>query len=185
MKASTARQLEKSTEDYIRENFKFVNIRGESSRLKLRELEEKMSVAATSVECNYYEWAEDHGCLVYVIGVDRYEMLTGLEFEEPSRPTRSHPDIDNDTSAEERTDLKADNNDNLQPWYTLQGALKGLTANLRDAIDPKYYQERKKPFLGYKKVATRVYLDHIKKEWCVLGTEETRLIKQHYFRRWN
>jgi hypothetical protein len=44
--------------------------------LKLRELEEEMSVAATSVECDYYAWAEDHGCLVYVIGVDRYEALT-------------------------------------------------------------------------------------------------------------
>ena len=56
--------------------------------MKLRELEEEMSVAATYVECNYYEWAEDHGCLVYVIGVNRYEALTGLDFEEPSRPTR-------------------------------------------------------------------------------------------------
>jgi len=52
-------------------------------------------------------------------------------------------------------------------------------------IDPKYYQELKKPLLGYKKVAIRYYLDHIKKEWCVLDTEETRLIKQHYFRGWN
>lgn len=185
MKTSTARQLEKITEDYIRENFKFVKIQGEPSRLKLRELEEEMSVAATSVECDYYEWAEDHGCLAYVIGVDRYEALTGLEFEEPSRPTRTHPDIDDNTSLEERADLKAENDENLESWYTLQGALKGLTANLRDAIDPKYYQELKKPLLGYKKVTIREYIEHIKKEWCVLDTEETRRIKLNYFRGWN
>ena len=40
MKTSTACQLEKITEDYIRENFKFVKVQGEFSRLKLRELEE-------------------------------------------------------------------------------------------------------------------------------------------------
>ena len=78
-----------------------------------------MSFAATSVECDYYEWAEDHGCLAYIIGVDRYEALPGLEFEEPSRPTRTHPDIDDDTSLEERVDLKAENDENLEAWYTL------------------------------------------------------------------
>ena len=185
MKTSTVRQLEKITEDYIRENFKFVKIQGEPSRLKLWELEEEMSVAATSVECDYYEQAEDHGCLAYTKGVDRYKALTGLKFEEPSRLTRIHPDIDDDTSLEERADLKAEKDENLEAWYALQGALKGLTANLRDAIDPKYYQELKKPLLGYKKVAIRDYFEHIKKEWCVLDTEETRLIKQHYFCGWN
>ena len=48
MKTSTVRQLEKITEDYIRENFKFVKIQREPSRLKLQELEEEMSVVATS-----------------------------------------------------------------------------------------------------------------------------------------
>jgi len=66
MKVSSARQLEKIMEDYIQENFKFVKIQGGPSRLKLRELEEDMSVAATSVECDYYEWAEDHGCFSLV-----------------------------------------------------------------------------------------------------------------------
>ena len=150
-------------DDYIQENFKFVKIQGESSRLKLRELEEEMSVAATSVEYDYYDWAEDHGCLVYVIAVNRYEALTDLEFEEPSRPPRTHPDIDDDTSPEERADPKAENDESLEAWYILHDALKGLTANLRDAIDPKYYQELKKPLLGYKKVAIRDYLEHIKK----------------------
>ena len=88
-------------------------------------------------------------------------------------------------SLEERADLKAENDENPESWYTLQGALKGFTVNLHDAIDPKYYQELKKPLLGYKKVAIRDYFDHIKKEWCVLDTKETRLIKQHYFCRWN
>ena len=73
-----------------------------------------MSVAATSVEYDYYEWAEDHGCLAYVIGVDRYDALTDLEFEEPSRPTRTHPDINDDMSLEERADLKAENDENLE-----------------------------------------------------------------------
>jgi len=110
MKASSARQLEKIADDYIRENFEFVKIQGEPSRLKLRELEEEMSLAPTSVECDYYEWAEDHGCLVYGIGIDRYKAnaLTNLEFEEPSRPTRTHPDIEEDTSAEKHADLKAE-----------------------------------------------------------------------------
>ena len=114
MKTSTVRQLEKITKDYIRENFKFVKIQGEPSRLKLRELKEEMSVAATSVECDYYDWAEDHICLVCVIGVDRYKELAYLEFEEPIHPTRTHPDIDDDTSLEERAGLKAENDENLE-----------------------------------------------------------------------
>ena len=83
------------------------------------ELEEEISASATSVECDYYDWAEDHGCLIYIIGLNRYEALTDLGFEEPSRPTRTHPDIDNDMSLEERVDLKAENDENREAWYTL------------------------------------------------------------------
>jgi len=147
-----------------------------------------MSAAATSVECNYCHWADDHGCLVYVIGIDRYDVLTELEFEDPSCPTRTHPDIDNDTSLDERAELEAENDKTLEAWYTLQGALKRLTGNMHDTIDPnhpKHYQELTKLLLCYKKVTIRDYFDHIKKKWCVRNTDDTRLIKQHYFRRWN
>ena len=114
MKVSSARYLEKFTEGYICENFKFVKIQGEPSRLKLRQLEEEMSVVATSVECDYYKQAEDHVCLVYGIGTDRYKTLNGLKYEKPSHPTRNHSDIDNGTSTEERIDIKAEDDAHIE-----------------------------------------------------------------------
>jgi len=78
--------------------------------------------------------------------------LTEFKFEEPTFPTITHPDIEDDISSEEHADLKLENNEHLEDWYTLQCALKGLTTNLYDTINPKYYQELKKPLLGHKKV---------------------------------
>jgi len=118
-----------------------------------------------------------------------------LEYKEPGCPTRTHPDIDNDTSLEEHADLKAkaENDENLEAWYTLQGALKGLTANLRDTTDPKYYQELKKLLLGYKMVAIRDYFAQIKKSGVCStpkrpdsssSTTSTDGIKRQRKRRW-
>jgi len=152
----------------IRENHLFTKIHGRSTRTKVQLLIDEARNAVTSVNLDLYEWAQDYG-------LERYQEVTGIELEEEDgdivRPSKTHPDIDEDTTDAERAELKADHEAHQEAWFMQQGGIKGITANISDALDEKYYEQLKQRLIGYKKVTIKQYIDHLHNVWCKLDTE--------------
>ena len=104
--ASAARQTQKASSDSARER-KFMKINGQPTRKDYTCLCKEVQEASTQ-EYVPYPGAEDNGYLAEVLGDARYTALTELEYETPEeKPSAIHPAIDEDTTAEERAELKA------------------------------------------------------------------------------
>jgi len=114
MKITSAQQAETAVMQQIRENHLFTKIHGRSTRTKVQLLIDEARNAVTSVNLDLYEWAQDYG-------LERYQEVTGIELEEEDgdivRPSKTHPDIDEDTTDAERAELKADHETHQEAWF--------------------------------------------------------------------
>ena len=166
--ASTARQTQKAASDSARER-KFTKINGRPTRKDYNRLCKEVQEASTQ-EYVPYPGAEDNGYLAEILGDTRYTALTELEYEKPDeKPSAIHPDIDEDTTAEERAELKAEQAELIETWWDRLGWIKGTGHNIRAALDKKYYQLLQEGLLKYKKVEPKQYLDHLANKWCRLS----------------
>ena len=68
----------------------------------------------------------------------KYTALTGLDYEKPEeKPPAVHPDIDKDTTEEEKAELKAEQAETIEAWWARLGWIEGTGYNIRVALDKK------------------------------------------------
>ena len=127
--ASTARQTQKAASDCARDR-KFTKINGRPTRKEYTPLCKEVQEASTQ-EYVPYEGAEDNGYLAEILGNTRYMALTTLVYEKPDeKPSAIHPDIDKDTTAEERAELKAEQAELIESWWARLGWIEGTCYNI-------------------------------------------------------
>ena len=115
----------------------------------------------------------------------KYTALTGLDHEKPEgKPPALHPDIDEDTTEEEKAELKAEQAEIIEVWWARLGWIEGTGHNIREALDKKYYQQLQRTLLQYKKIEPKEYLDHLAHKWCRLSTQVKKELKEAYFVPW-
>jgi hypothetical protein len=66
-----------------------------------------------------------------------------------------------------------------------QGFLKGVTANLRDAIDEQFYSQLKHHHTAYRNTTPFQILKHINSTWCPLDVQSKKKLKDAYFAQWD
>jgi hypothetical protein len=105
--------------------------------------------------------------------------LTELEYEKPEeKPSAVHPDIDKDTTEEEKAELKAEQAELIEARWARLGWIKGTGHNIRAALDEKYYQQLQHKLLQYKKINPKKYLDHLANKWCRLSIQVKKELKE-------
>ena len=181
--ASTARQTQKAASDSAKER-KFTKINGRPTRKDYTRLCKEVQEASTQ-EYVPYEGAEDNGYLAEILGDTRYTALTTLVYEKPDeKPSAIHPDIDENTTDEERAELKAEQAELIEAWWARLGWIEGTGHNIRAALDEKYYQLLQEGLLKYKKVEPKQYLDHLANKWCRLSVQVKKEMREAYFAPW-
>lgn len=182
MKFTTAKQTEQSAYEQVRLN-PFTKIHGRPSRLDRNTLREELCAAASEVDMPYEE-SGDFGLLGEVMEADEYTTITALTYYPLEKPSAYDEDITEEMDHHERKQLEAEHNERLEAWHTRKGALRGLTENIRDALDEKFYIALKRQVIAYKTVTVRDYIQHLDVKWCKLDTRVIKNMKDHYYRGW-
>ena len=101
-KASSARQTQNAASDSVKEK-NLTKINGQPTKKDYTRLFKEVQAAFTQ-EYVTYEGAKDNGYLPEILGEEKYTALTGLDYEKPEGkpPPVHHPDIDEDTTEEEK-----------------------------------------------------------------------------------
>ena len=129
----------------------FTRIHGRPSRSDYEILKQEAAMIASEVEDITYDWSRDagtpgdkYGLLAEKLGVDEYDHLTGIStYVEETEPATYDGTID-DTTPTHTHKRKEEEWERVRScWYIRKGFLKGVTANLRDAIDEQYYSQLK------------------------------------------
>ena len=70
-------------------------------------------------------------------------------------------------------------------WYIWKGFLKGVTANLHDAIDEQYFSQLKHLHTAYCNTTPFPLLEHLNSTWCPLNVQVNKKLKNAYFAQWD
>jgi hypothetical protein len=70
-------------------------------------------------------------------------------------------------------------------WYICKGFLKGVTANLRDAIYKQFYSQLKYCHTTYRNTNPFQILDHLDSTWRPLDVQAKKKLKDTYFSKWD
>ena len=159
-KASSARQTQKASSDSAKER-KSTKINGRSTRKDYTRLCKEVQ-AASSQEYVPYEGAKDNIYLAEILGSAKYTAFTGLDYEKPEgKPPAVHLDIDEDTTEEEKAELKDEQAETIEAWWARLGWIEGTGHNIHAALYKKYYQQLQHTLFQYKKIESKQYLNHL------------------------
>ena len=70
-------------------------------------------------------------------------------------------------------------------WYICKGFLKGVTANLCNAINEQFYSQLKHRHTAYCNTTPFQILEHLNSTWCPLNVQAKKKLKDAYFAQWD
>jgi hypothetical protein len=144
-------------------------IHGHPSWSNYEILKQEAATIASEVEDITYNWSRDattgdeYGLLGDILGVNDYDHQTGIDtYVEETEPDTYDGTIDDTTPTHTRK-RKEEEWERLRTcWYIQKGFLKGVTANLRDAIDEQFYSQLKHRRTAYRNTTPFQLLEHLK-----------------------
>ena len=182
MKFTTAKQTEQAAYEQVKLT-PFTQIQGRPTRLDRNTLREECCTAASEVDMPFEECG-DYGLLGEIMEEEEYTEVTGLEYAAPDYPGTYDEEITEDMDDHERKTMEAAHTERLEAWHTRKGALRGICASIREAMDEKYDLALKRPIIAYKKVEVTDYIHQHDTKWCKLDTKVKKAMKEHYYRGW-
>jgi hypothetical protein len=188
---STARTAETTAFENVRAT-PFTRIHGRPSRSDYEILKQEAATIASEVEEITYDWSRDattgdeYGLLGDILGVDDYDHQTGIDtYVEETEPDTYDGTI-NDTTPTHTRKRKEEEWERIRTcWYIRKGFLKGVTANLRDAIDEQFYSQLKHRHTAYRNTTPFQLLEHLNSTWCPLDVQAKKKLKDAYFTQWD
>ena len=179
LKFTTAKQTKEAAYKAITP---FTRVHGRPTYGKRTMLREQALKKLGGVDTPYSDWG-----LIGELAKDReFTRLTGeRKYEAQEEPDEQHPDIEDargDEIAIRR--LEALNIEAQQAWCVRKGALQGICAQYRRAVDEKYYKHLEKRIVGYKGVTIREYFDHLNEVWVRVSTKVVKEARDQYFCGW-
>jgi hypothetical protein len=148
MSSSSAKAAEMMSYDAIRAT-PFTQIHGRPTRQDYKSLKKEASDIASKVENITFAWscdtatAEEYGLLAEIIGDIEYTHLTNLIWTQETEPTVYDPAITAATVTHTRKRMEEDWEEKRKSWFIWKGFLRGVTMNMRDALDKQYYLQLK------------------------------------------
>ena len=157
-------------------------IRGRPTMKDKLSLREAVYKAATTVPTlDSYPTMGEYGILALCMSTPDFLAKTQWNFVEPTKPDLVDATITNATTDYQKEKKSAINDQKILDWNTMQGAVDGLTENIRDALDEMYYVQLEDNVVGYKKVKITAYFNHLDNVWCKMDTSAKNEMRQKYF----
>jgi hypothetical protein len=188
MKVASTHQAEVTAYDAIRMK-PLTTIVGRPNIRDRNNLHEELCELAVSIDLSF-KWATgndgtNYGALAEVMETAAYTALSGQTWINETLPAAFDATIGTTTSAYNMSKRSAEHEDRRYAFATLVGIRKGLTENIRDAMEPQYYQQLKAKTIGYKKVTVKQYIAHLDDQWCKLDTMAVVEMKKGFFQPWD
>ena len=188
---STARAAEASAYENVRAN-PFTRIHGRPTRGDYEIIKHEAATLASKVEDITYAWSRDpvtgdeYGLLAKILGLDEYDHQTGIDtYVEETKPSTYDPAITVATPTHTRKRLEEEWERVRTCWYIRKGFLKGVTANLRDALGEQFYAQLKHRHSAYRNITPFQILEHLNTIWCPLDVQAKKKLKDAYFAKWD
>ena len=153
---STARAAETTAFENARSTL-LTRIHGRPSRSDYEILKQEAATIASKVEDITYGWSRDagtgneYGLLAEILGDNEYGHQTGIITYVKEAESDTYDGSIDDTTPTHTQKHKEEEWERLCTcWYICKGFLKGVTANLRDAIDKQFYSQLKQCHTAYR-----------------------------------
>ena len=185
MSSSSAKAAEMMSYDAIRAT-PFTQIHGRPTRQDYKSLKKEASDIASKVENITFAWscdtatAEEYGLLAEIIGDIEYTHLTNLIWTQETEPTVYDPAITAATVTHTRKRMEEDWEEKRKSWFIWKGFLRGVTMNMRDALDKQYYLQLKHINTAYRNTTPIQILDYLDTQWCPLEVHARNLLKAEF-----
>ena len=157
---ATYHDLEYMVYKWVR-NRPFTRILGKPTWAQVENVCQDLCDLALEAEVSY-DWEGKYGLLGVIMGAVKYQSETGLNMIDPTKPPNTYAGIAAASTAHNTRVLTAENDLLKHDWAKVTGFLTGAGENLRDALDPKYYDQLSEPSFRYKRIHPRHYFVHLK-----------------------
>jgi hypothetical protein len=142
---STAKQAKTNAFESIRAT-PFTRVHKRPTRRDYEVLKEEACAPASEVDDITYAWSknvtDNYGLLADILGVDKYDDLTGnVTYAIPHEPASYDPNITDATPTHTRKQMEEEWELVWTSWFIRKGFLCGVVDNLRDALDEQYYSQ--------------------------------------------
>jgi len=139
---STTKSIEAEAFEAVRAT-PFTKIHRRPSRNDYEMLKKEASDLAVELEDITYEWTrsptgEEYGLLAEIIGEDEYQHLTNLTWEQETEPGPYDPAINDTTPTHARKQMEQEWERTRETWAIRKGFLRGVAANMREALDENW-----------------------------------------------
>jgi hypothetical protein len=72
-----------------------------------------------------------------------------------------------------------------EAWFIQKGFLRGVTMNMREALDEQYYLQLKNINTAYRNTTPIQILEHLDTQWCPLNGRTRKLLKAEFHADWD
>jgi len=188
--SSTAKTAETTAYEAVRAQ-PLTRIHGRPTRTDYERIKKEASDLASEVEDIVYNWARDpatgteYGLLAEIIGEPEYNLLTGVTWTQEVEPDKYDPAITAATATHTRKRMEEDWEEYRQSWYIRKGFLRGMTMNMRDALDEAYYSQLKHVTTAYRNTTPLQILEHLDTRWCPLDIRAKKQLKAEFYADWD
>ena len=149
----------------------FTQIHGRPLRSAYKILKQEATIAS-KVEDITYDWSRntvtgnEYGLLAKILGVNKYDHQTGISmYVEETEPANYDLSVTDLTPTHTRNRLEEEWERVQTCWHICKGFLKGVTANLRDALDKQFYSQLKHRHTAYRSTTPFQILKHLDTTW--------------------
>jgi len=139
----------------------FTRIHGPPTRNDYKLLKKEASDSASKVENITFTWScdtatgDEYRLLEEIIGPAEYTHLTNLNWAQEMEPAAYDPAIQATTVVHTRKRMEEEWEEKHELWFIRKGFLRGVTINMRDALDEQYYSQLKNINTAYRNTKHR------------------------------
>ena len=190
MPSSSVKAAETTSYDAVRAT-PFTRIHGRPTRQDYELLKKEASDLASEVDNITFTWSRDtatgdeYGLLADIIGDVEYTHLTNLNWAQETEPTSYDPTITAATATHTRKRMEEEWDEKRTSWFIRKGFLRGVTMNMRDALDEQYYSQLKHINTAYRNTTPIQILEHLDSRWCPLDVRARKLLKAEFHADWD
>jgi hypothetical protein len=73
----------------------------------------------------------------------------------------------------------------ITDYWTYMGTMRGLAANIREALQEQYYVKLKHPLTAYNAITPKEILEHVGEVWALMDTKLKKELRRDYYQPWN
>jgi hypothetical protein len=160
-----AKQAETTANKNVQSN-PFTRSHGRPTRSDYKILKSEAGALASKVKDITYAWSKNntnnYGLLGDILGEDEYDELTGIgTYTIPTEPVFYDLTITKATFTHERKRKEEEWELVRTLWFIRKGFLRGIIANLRNALDEQYYSQLRNRLTAYRNVTPFQILEHL------------------------